>query len=75
VQRIHAAGKYSFVHMDGVLAGLIGEVASTGFDVLEALTPAPVGDLALEDLAARVQRERSSGAACPALLHRHHLRR
>ena len=48
--RIQAAGKFSFVHMDGTLKGLIREVASTGFNVLEALTTAPVGDLTVEDL-------------------------
>jgi hypothetical protein len=49
-RRIKAIGKYSFVHMDGTLKGLIGEVASTGFSVLEALTPWPVGDLAIEEI-------------------------
>jgi len=49
-RKIKAAGKYSFVHMDGRLKGLIREVASTGFSVLEALTPAPAGDLAIEEI-------------------------
>jgi len=48
--RIRKAGKRSFVHMDGTLKGLITEVASTGFDVLEALTPSPVGDIPLEEI-------------------------
>ena len=52
--KIKAAGKYSFIHMDGTLSGLIDEVASAGFTVLEALTPAPVGDLSVEELAQRV---------------------
>ena len=51
VGRIRVAGKLSFVHMDGRLRGLISEVAATGFDVLEALTPAPVGDVPLAELA------------------------
>jgi|BarGraNGADG00212_2_1021979.scaffolds.fasta_scaffold03169_5 hypothetical protein len=49
-QRIREAGKYSFVHIDGTLRGLIREVAETGFRVLEAVTPAPVGDITPEDL-------------------------
>lgn len=49
-RRIKEAGKYSFVHMDGTLKGLIREVASTGFTVLEALTPSPVGDIPFEEL-------------------------
>lgn len=49
VGRIRQAGKTSFVHMDGSLRGLLREVAAVGFDVLEALTPAPVGDLGIEE--------------------------
>ncbi len=48
IERIHAAGKYSFIHIDGSLRGLLAEEAALGFSVLEALTPAPVGDLAVE---------------------------
>lgn len=54
VEEISRAGKFSFVHMDGTLRGLIAEVAATGFTVLEALTPAPVGDVALAELAGLV---------------------
>jgi hypothetical protein len=50
VERIRRAGKHSFIHMDGTLKGLIGEVASAGFDVIEAVTPAPVGDLTFEQM-------------------------
>jgi hypothetical protein len=67
VQRIRAAGKYSFVHMDGTLAGLISEVASIGFDVLEALTPAPVGDLPLEQLGSRVEQHTIVWGGLPGL--------
>jgi len=48
--KIREAGKYSFIHIDGTLAGLLQQEASAGFDVLEALTPFPVGDLKFEDL-------------------------
>jgi len=51
-QRIREAGKYSFIHMDGTVRGLVREVASTGFRVIEAVTPAPVGDLAMGEMAA-----------------------
>lgn len=50
IKRIKEAGKYSFIHMDGTLKGLISMVADTGFDVLEALTPAPEGDLEIEEI-------------------------
>ena len=48
--RIRKAGKFSFVHLDGVINPLLTEVSNIGFDVVEGLTPAPVGDLAFEQL-------------------------
>ena len=47
-RRIAAAGKFSCVHLDGTLRGLLRQVASAGFTFVEAMTPAPVGDLAVE---------------------------
>jgi len=49
--KIRDAGKYSFIHIDGTLGGLLKQEAAVGFSVLEALTPYPVGDLKFEDLA------------------------
>jgi hypothetical protein len=49
--KIRKAGKYSFIHIDGTLGGLLKQEASVGFSVLEALTPYPVGDVKFEDLA------------------------
>lgn len=49
--KIKKAGKYSFIHIDGTMAGLLKQEASVGFSVLEALTPHPVGDLKWEELA------------------------
>lgn len=48
--KIKKAGKFSFIHMDGTMKGLIREVSSTGFSALEALTPAPVGDIPMEEI-------------------------
>lgn len=50
VRRIRDAGKHSFIHIDGSLRGTIREASETGFDVLEAVTPGPVGDIEIEDL-------------------------
>ena len=50
VKCIRNAGKYSFVHLDGTMRGLIRELSDSGFDVIEALTTAPVGDIAIEEL-------------------------
>jgi len=49
--KIRKAGKYSYIHIDGTLTGLLKQEASVGFSVLEALTPQPVGDLRWEELA------------------------
>ena len=57
--KIKQAGKYSFIHIDGTLGGLINEEASVGFSVLEALTPYPVGDVKFEDLAGIVGNSKS----------------
>jgi hypothetical protein len=57
--KIKEKGKYSFIHIDGTLGGLIQQEAQVGFSVLEALTPFPVGDLKWEDLAARVADSKS----------------
>ncbi len=54
-QKIHELGKYSFIHIDGTLKGLIREASSTGFDVVEAITPAPVGDLPIAEVHQWVQ--------------------
>ncbi len=48
--RIRDAGKYSFIHIDGTLQGLLEHEAGVGFTVLEALTPYPVGDVRFEDI-------------------------
>jgi len=50
--RIRAAGKFSCMHLDGTLRGLLRQECTVGFDFIEALTPAPVGDLAVDDWAA-----------------------
>ena len=48
---IRAADKFSCIHLDGTLKGLLREECTVGMTFIEALTPAPVGDLAVEDWA------------------------
>jgi len=48
IEKIHAVGKFSFIHMDGTLRGLLRQEASTGVSVIEAMTPAPVGDAPID---------------------------
>lgn len=50
VKRIKEAGKSSLIHIDGTLRGLIREASETGFTILEAVTPAPAGDIEVEEL-------------------------
>lgn len=51
IRQIRQAGKHSFIHMDGTLKGLLQQVAETGFDVIEAATPAPSGDMTMQEVA------------------------
>jgi len=46
--RIREAGKFSCIHLDGTLKGLLRETCSTSLTFIEALSPAPVGDLEIE---------------------------
>jgi hypothetical protein len=50
-RRLHEAlrgtGKLLAVHMDGTLGKLVNEVAAAPFDIVEALTPPPVGDVSV----------------------------
>jgi hypothetical protein len=46
--RIRDAGKFSCIHLDGTMKGLLRQTCSTGLTFIEALTPAPVGDLEVE---------------------------
>lgn len=48
--KIREAGKFSFIHIDGTLKGLLRQESLVGFSVLEALTPSPVGDMTLEEM-------------------------
>lgn len=48
--RIRESGKVSLVHMDGTMRGLLREVSEAGADIMEALTPAPTGDIEVEEM-------------------------
>jgi uroporphyrinogen-III decarboxylase len=49
--RIKKAGKFSTIHMDGTLKGLLREETAVGFTFIEAMTPAPAGDLPVAEWA------------------------
>lgn len=45
IRRLHAAGKYVAVHVDGYLRGAIAMFQGIGADCIDAVTPKPMGDL------------------------------
>ena len=45
VRRLHAAGKFVAVHIDGKLRCALRMIADTGADCADAVTPTPMGDL------------------------------
>jgi len=50
LQQLHLHGKKAAVHIDGTIRGILDQVSQTGADAAEALTPKPVGDLAIQEL-------------------------
>lgn len=50
-------GKFSFVHLDGTVKGLVSELSQSGFDVVEAITPSPVGDLTIEEVRSLIKND------------------
>ena len=67
VRRIHEAGKYAFIHMDGTLKGLLRQVSATGFDVVEAVTPQPVGDMSMDAVRSVAQPETIPRGGLPGI--------
>jgi hypothetical protein len=50
IEQLHAAGKIVGIHNDGTLRGSLDLLIEAGFDVVESATPAPVGDMSLEEI-------------------------
>ena len=50
LERLHAVGTRCAVHLDGTVRGLLPKLAAVGFDAIEALTPEPAGDVAVEQM-------------------------
>jgi len=49
IARLHRAGKYAAMHVDGRLKGALAMVKSAGADCADAVTPVPMGDLSPEE--------------------------
>ena len=48
-ERIAGTGKRLAVHMDGNLKSLQADIAEAPFDIVEAITPPPMGDVSIRD--------------------------
>ncbi len=70
VRRLHAAGKYVSVHVDGRLRGLLAAFSAIGVDGIDAVTPGFGGDLAPQECRAEAGPKLVlSGGIPPALWH------
>ena len=50
IKQLHQASKFVGIHNDGTLRGSLCPIIEADFDFVEAVTPAPVGDLTLEEI-------------------------
>jgi len=50
IERLHDAGKVVGIHNDGTLRGSLPLLIEAGFDFVEAATPAPVGDMSIQEI-------------------------
>jgi len=53
--RLHAAGRFVHTHWDGNSRTMLPYLQETGLDGVEALPPAPMGDMTLEEIKAAVK--------------------
>ena len=53
-ERLHANGRFVHSHWDGHAKAILPFLRDTGLDSVEALTPAPMGDITLEEIKAAV---------------------
>ena len=49
-QILHDAGKKTAIHIDGTLKPCLSMLSAAGFDIAEAVTPMPCGDVDIQDL-------------------------
>lgn len=50
VEQLHAAGKFVSIHVDGTMKSLLPHLQDVPYDAVEAATPAPQGDVTLEQI-------------------------
>jgi uroporphyrinogen-III decarboxylase len=50
IAQLRAAGKYTYIHIDGAMKRLLREIRASSFDGIEACTPLPQGDVSLAEI-------------------------
>ena len=63
---LHGAGKTVLCHMDGRLGGLLPLVKETGIDVLDGITPEPMNDFTVDELANSLGEKQFAWAGVPS---------
>ncbi len=63
---LHKRGKTVLCHMDGRLQGLLPLVKETGIDVLDGITPEPMNDFTVEELASHLGEKQFAWAGVPS---------
>jgi len=67
-KKIKASGKYSSIHMDGGLKGLLAKISSVDFSIIEAITPKPAGDLSIDEIGDHVKSDSIMWGGIPGVL-------
>jgi len=67
-ERLHRYDKIVSLHLDGRLRGILDLLPETGLDVLDGVTPAPMNDFEVEELAAAVGQDQRLWCGVPATL-------
>jgi len=70
-ERLHSAGKFVYAHWDGDTKALLRYAKTSGLDGIEAITPAPQGDVTLEEIKEALGDEIMLVDGIPAILFDH----
>jgi uroporphyrinogen-III decarboxylase len=65
-QLLHDAGKTVLCHMDGRLQGLLPLIKESGIDIWDGVTPEPMNDFTVEELAANLGEKQFAWAGVPS---------
>ena len=66
-KKIKGEGKYSLMHFDGYLKGLLKEASKLGFSIINGMTPKPSGDLEISEFRDYVKSNTIMWGGIPAI--------